>query len=165
VAVTVEAKADETFGPTVARTICDALERSLTNPRSRGVARVEALARALLRPRRQLQTGLLRYQLLTATAGSLAWAQQQQADIAVWVIHEFVSSKTNHASHVSNHAAYERFAERLVGNDETLCRSGPELCGPFIVRGTPLFDNPAPLLIGKLTTDRSENRAEQRQIR
>jgi Domain of unknown function (DUF6946) len=108
----------EPFGASVARTICDALERSLTNARSRGVDRVEALVKSLLRPieKGQLQTGLLQYQLLTAAAGSLAWAQETQADIAVLVIHEFITSK--------NRAAYERFAERLAGNNGSLCRSG-----------------------------------------
>lgn len=156
VAVTVEAKADEPFGGSVARTICDALERSLSNARSRGVERGQALVRALLRPieKGQMQTGLLQYQLLTAAAGSLAWARETQADIAVLVIHEFITSKTRDSYHVSNHAAYERFAERLGGNDASLCRSGHVLCGPFAVPGAPLFKAPVPLLMGKIRTDR-----------
>jgi hypothetical protein len=161
VAVTVEAKADEPFGASVARTICDALERSLTNPKSRGVARVEALVQSLLRPREkaQLQTGLLRYQLFTAVAGSLAWAQQQQADIAVLVVHEFRTDKTHPSAHVSNDASSRRFVERLAGTARNLCVDGPVLCGPFAVPGTPLFQNPVPLLIGKVTTDRREGRS------
>jgi hypothetical protein len=50
VAVTVEAKADEPFGSTVAGTICAALERRIENPRSRGVERVTDLVSALLPP-------------------------------------------------------------------------------------------------------------------
>jgi hypothetical protein len=72
IAVTVEAKADEPFGATVAETIADALERGLENPRSQGVARVVDIVRALVPPRGKghPHVGALRYQLLTATAGT-----------------------------------------------------------------------------------------------
>ena len=84
VAVTIEAKADEPFGTTVGQTIADALERAIENPRSRGVRRVEDLVRALLLPRSK---GLphvcdLRYQLLTAVAGTLAYAAKESASLA-----------------------------------------------------------------------------------
>jgi hypothetical protein len=161
VAVTIEAKADEPFGASVARTICDALERSITNPRSRGVERVQALVQSLLKPiqKGQLQTGLLRYQLLTAAAGSLAWARETQCELAVLVIHEFRTSKTRDGNSVSNQADYERFAERLAGDDSSLCRSGHVFCGPFTVPGNPLFESPVPLLIGKIMTDQGKQLA------
>lgn len=50
VAVTIEAKADEPFGATVAQTLSDALERGIQNPRSRRLRRIEDLVRALLSP-------------------------------------------------------------------------------------------------------------------
>jgi hypothetical protein len=155
VAATIEAKADETFGASVARTMCDALERSLTNSRSRGIARVETLVRALLRPRAgtQLQTGLLRYQLLTAVAGSLAWAEQQHADIAVLIVHEFITNQTHPSRHVSNEADFNCFLARLASGGSTPGAEGPVLHGPLVVPGAPLFENPVPLLIGKVTTD------------
>jgi hypothetical protein len=74
VAVTIEAKADEPFGTTVRDALADALERSVESPRSQGVQRVNDLVRALLPPRRKglPHVGDLRYQLLTAAAGTLA---------------------------------------------------------------------------------------------
>jgi hypothetical protein len=53
IVLTIEAKADETFGATVAKTAADALERGIRNPRSQGVRRVEDLVRALMPPRRK----------------------------------------------------------------------------------------------------------------
>jgi hypothetical protein len=163
VAVTVEAKADETFGASVARTICDALERSLTNPRSGGVARVESLVRAVLQPKDddQPQLGLLRYQLLTAAAGSLAWAQQLHAEIAVLVVHEFVTDKTHASKHVSNDVDFRSFVARVAGSRGTPPSDHSALLGPFVVPGAPLFENPVPLLIGKITTDRRKGPREQ----
>jgi len=51
VAITVEAKADETFDDTVAVVFDSALERLLATPRSGGVARVVELAQSILSPR------------------------------------------------------------------------------------------------------------------
>lgn len=55
IAITIEAKADEPFGATVAETFSNALERLIENPRSRGVRRIEDLAHALFgaRPKRR----------------------------------------------------------------------------------------------------------------
>lgn len=108
VAVTIEAKADEPFGATIGQTLADALERAIENPRSRGVRRVEDLVRALLPPRSK---GLphvcdLRYQLLTAVAGTLAYAAMEGASLAVLIVHEFLTDKTSDKRHAENAADY-----------------------------------------------------------
>lgn len=158
IAITIEAKADEPFGATVAETLSDALERLIENPRSRGVRRIEDLARALFGPRPKgcLGIGTLRYQLLTALAGTLAYASTEAADIAVLVIHEFKTTKTNNAHHSANARDLEAFLLRLEGAyaPADLRHSSHEFIGPFRVPGTPLFANPPSLLIGKLVTDR-----------
>ena len=46
--VAVEGKADESFGGTLGETFSAALERKLSSPNSKGVARIEQLAQALL---------------------------------------------------------------------------------------------------------------------
>ncbi len=48
IALTVEAKADETFGGTVPDALAAAIERKLLNERSRGVLRIEQLVEAIL---------------------------------------------------------------------------------------------------------------------
>lgn len=157
VAVTVEAKADEPFGATVSETIAAALERALENPASRGVRRVEDLVRALLGPHKkgQRHAGDLRYQLLTATAGSVAYAVAEDAPTAVLVVHEFVTPKTEDRLRARNADDYQAFLSRLGGltpveHDRSL------LVGPFVVPGSPLFDHAPPLFVGKIVTDRRE---------
>lgn len=155
VAVTVEAKADEPYGATIAKTMRDALERKISNPRSRGVERIADLVAALLPPWAKGAPKLdgLYYQLLTATAGSIGYAIEQSAPVAVLIVHEFMTSKTKDPKHDLNNRAYSAFIHRLRG------RPVPDsemngLLGPFTVPGTPLFDRPPALLIGKITTNR-----------
>lgn len=154
-AVTVEAKADETFGGTVSETLSAGLERLLENPRSQGVQRVVGLVRALFlqRTKGQAKVSSLRYQLLTAAAGTLAYAVDQKADAAVLVVHEFVTSKTQDRRHAKNAADYGLFLARLAGNATSLTDEA-RLQGPFLVPGAPLFENVPPLFVGKITTHR-----------
>ena len=117
VVVTIEAKADEPFGATIAQTLADALERGIHNARSRGVRRVEDLVRGLLPSRTKglPHVGVLRYQLLTAVAGTLAYAAMEEASLAVLIIHEFVTDKTRDKRHAKNAEDYNRFLHRFTG--------------------------------------------------
>jgi hypothetical protein len=157
VAVTVEAKADEPFSTTVVQILAAALERGVRNPSSRGVRRVEALVRALFFPRRNGEPpiGTLRYQLLTAAAGTLAYAAEQRAPTAVLVVYEFITHKTTATRHAKNHEDYRLFLHRLGGRDPSE-QEALSLLGPFSVPGAPLFPKPAKLLIGKVVTDRHQ---------
>ncbi len=162
VAVTVEAKADEPYGSTIARTVCDALERRIVNPRSKGVERIIDLTTALLPARHKGLPRLdgLYYQLLTAVAGTLAYALTNQAHLAVLIVHDFFTSKTDDAKHRINAQAYNDFVRRLHGGT-LLDVELQGLMGPFVVAGAPLFSDPPPLLIGKITTDRRSDTAPQ----
>jgi hypothetical protein len=155
IAVTVEAKADEAFGGTVAETLAAALERSVKNPKSRGMRRVECLVKALFTPRAKGMSTIanLRYQLLTATAGTLAYALQQKAPRAVLVVHEFVTTRTLDERHAMNAADYDAFLGRLSGR-VALGVKQPGLLGPFAVPGAPLFENVPQLFVGKVITRR-----------
>jgi len=158
VAITIEAKADEPFGATVAETFSDALERIVENPRSRGIQRIEDLTRALfgVRLKEQPKVGALRYQLLTAVAGTLAYAVAEGAGLAVLVLHEFKTRKTSDPLHEANARDLDAFLLRLGGlrSASDVFENSCELVGPFTVPGTPLFEKPPPLLIGKIVTDR-----------
>ena len=155
VAVTIEAKADEPFSGTVAETLSAALERLVRNPRSKGVARVVGLSRALFHPAAEGQPKIatLRYQLMTATAATLAYASRHGASLAVLVIHEFVTPKTRDTRHVFNAADYRSFLSRLSGRPQPESQEGG-LVGPLILPGAPLFEGVCPLLIGKVVTGR-----------
>ena len=155
VAITIEAKADEPFGETVSAALASALERGIENPRSNGVRRIEGLAQALFPPKKkgQPRVGDLRYQLLTAVAGTLAFADAQGASIAVLVIHEFVTDQTTADNHLRNGGDYNEFLVRL--SEHPLPEvAGADLAGPFLIPGGELFPGGRALFIGKITTDR-----------
>lgn len=148
----VEAKADEPFSQTVAEALNAALERSVANPNSRGVPRIEQLVRALLLPplvSRAPDIASLRYQLFTACAGVLAEAARQNCSRVVMLVHEFITPKTSDARHAANARDLDRFVARLSrGTDDSV--SAGDLRGPYVVPGMPLFQNPAALFIGKV---------------
>jgi hypothetical protein len=152
VAVTVEAKADEPFGDTVGNTLVTALNRFDENPRSRGIDRIQGLVTSLFGRRQPSQKRVadLRYQLLTAVAGSVAYAIANRAELAVLVIHEFKTDKTSDRRHANNEADYRNLLTRMSAEPAI-----PEgLIGPFSIPGMPLFSDPPPLLIGKISTNR-----------
>jgi hypothetical protein len=154
VAITVEGKADETFGQLVGDVLADAIDRGMSG-RSHGVQRVEVLVSSLLSPRhtdlrRIPRVGILRYQLLTAAAGTLAFAEQIRASRAVLLVHEFASSETDDKLHRRNDRDLRNFVRRLSAG--TVREVPPDvLAGPFRVPERPLFSAPAELYIGKVT--------------
>ena len=153
VAVTIEAKADEPFGATIAQTLADALERGIHNARSRGVRRVEDLVRGLLPSRTKglPHLGVLRYQLLTAAAGTLAYAAMEGASLAVLIVHEFVTDKTSDKRHAKNAEDYNRFLHRFTGKAIS-SDAAHELVGPVALPDASPFRG-VPLLIGKVVSN------------
>jgi hypothetical protein len=152
IAVTVEAKAGETFGETVADALVDGLESKVATPTSAKLARIEDLARALLppRPRGMPKIGPMRYQLLTAVAGTLAHATQLKATRAVMIVHQFDTARTTAAMHVESMSDLQAFLRRLAGDEDLVIQDGV-LLGPFLVPGRPLFMEPAELYVGTVT--------------
>jgi hypothetical protein len=94
---------------------------------------------------------VLRYQLLTAAAGTLAYAALEDASLAVLIVHEFITEKTQDDRHVQNAADYGRFLHRLGGKPVT----ENETClllGPFVPLDASPFGQRT-LLIGKIVTN------------
>ncbi len=150
IAVTVEAKADEPFDELVSTAFATALETLLKNPRSGKVDRIVELGQSLFHPSTANEplVALLRYQLLTATAGTLAHAVSIGADRAVLIVHEFVTSKTSAKLLAENHADLSQFVARLSAGSVAAVESGV-LYGPFVLPGEPLFEKPAAFYVGK----------------
>ncbi len=150
VAITVEAKADEPFDVPVAKAFSKALESLLESPASAGVVRIVHLAESLFRvkERGHSQIGKLGYQLLTATAGTLAHAAAIGAEKAVLVVHEFVTIETSVKKHAANHADLTAFVKRISRGAVPTLESG-RLYGPVVVPGNPLFGRPAAFYVGK----------------
>lgn len=143
----IEAKADETYGETVAKAFAAALERRIKNPRSNGIARIDLLAGSFLRPRAEgaPKTANLRYQLLTACAGAVAEAERRKCSRAVMLVHEFVTSATTDAKHARNASDLAAFLSRLSGECCDAVVNG-QLYGPF-----PFSAAGIQLFVGKVT--------------
>lgn len=111
-----EGKADESFGGTVQGAIRAAAKRRAANPRSRGVERITDLCRSLFGTTvdEEPELGSLRYQLLTATAGTLAAAHAAGARRAVLLVHEFRSAHTHSTKLASNEKDLDFFIARLT---------------------------------------------------
>ena len=152
--IAVEAKADEPFGHTVEKTLCQARKRKAENPTSRGVDRVEQLAESILGvPGHRLpEVGKLRYQLLTASAAALAEAQRRYARRAVVVIHEFKTGRTTDQRHLENEEDLNAFVRRLSDGAVTTVAEGT-VRGPFELPGHPLIGSPIRFYIGKAVRD------------
>lgn len=150
-AITVEAKADEPFAQLVSDTLADALDRVLERGHGGGIDRVRDLATALLPPHRRglPPLRLLRYQLLTAVAGGLAWAKQLEAPRALLVIHEFQTNQTSSRNLQRNVQDLDTFVARLTGGEALKVTAG-SVIGPIRVPGDPLFDKPADLYLAKI---------------
>jgi hypothetical protein len=149
-AISIEAKADEPFDRTVQEIVADTVDKVAHGVRSRLNIRVEKLAASLLPAYRGglPRLGDLRYQLLTATAGALAYAAIEEADCAVLIIHEFITNRTTDENHKVNSHDLNVFVRRLTNGDEREVTEG-KLIGPLKVPGIPLFTTPIPLYIGK----------------
>ena len=70
--------------------------------------------------------------------------------MAVLIVHEFMTEKTSDAKHAANATDYFDFVNRLAGSASV---TGSALLSSFRVPGSPLFEDPPPLIVGKLVTD------------
>ena len=159
--LSVEAKADEPFGDTVAETLGDAAERTLNNPRSGALRRVRQLLAALLPPQPKIapgqpapekyaKAGSLRYQLLTGAAGAISAAVKAGCERAVFLVQQFESVETDPARVARNAAALDGFMHRVSSGRVSSVDSG-SVYGPLAVPGLPLFSGRLPVLyVGKV---------------
>lgn len=153
VAVTVECKADEKFGETLHKQYGKAEKAKKQNPASRAVDRIENLCKGLFGIETDLldEVASLRYQLLTATAGTLAYANEEGASVAVLLVHVFKTHATSDDKLLRNDTDYTEFLRRLHKTDPEAGKSG-DLEGPFHLPGNDLYKDPVPLYVGKVVT-------------
>ncbi len=138
IVVAIEAKADESFGPTIQGAWAAAEKRLDANPRSRGIARLKQLLDGVLGVAMQDReaVGHLRYQLLTATAALLAGPADDGPVRRVLLVHEFVTDQTTDQRHAANNEDLAAFVSILSGGREEQVEPG-QLVGPFEVPGGP----------------------------
>jgi hypothetical protein len=152
VAISIEAKAKEPFDGTVYEKLAAALKRIAREQPSNFPSRVHQLGRALFQPHKpgDPPLGEIRYQLLAATAGALAFANQAEASAAVLVIHEFGDLDLTEAEK-QNAADLDVFVKRLSGGQISKVSTGV-FHGPINVPGAAMIPGNVPLWVGKIRT-------------
>ena len=149
-AISIEAKADETFGRTVGQEL-DALRRARHAGKRRNSnirSRIEGLGKALFDLQSVKPISGIRYQLMHGVAAALAAAHQRKASAAAFVVHEFVTDATHDREHESNAKAFQSFVTLLARCEAIIVTAG-RLLGPFKVPGNERVPEYMPLYIGK----------------
>jgi hypothetical protein len=108
VAISIESKVDESFGPTVSERWVEIQNRLDKGENSNGHQRILGLFKQLLPGKTLAQVPNLRYQLLTGIAGALAEAVHQKTDQAVFLIQTF-SQFANPIKHAQNQKDLDDF--------------------------------------------------------
>jgi hypothetical protein len=134
VVIGVEAKADEPFDEPLDAWVTRARARS---ERSRAPERLDRLTTAFFGTTLEEDPLLapLRYQLLSALAGTLADAREQDATRAVLLVHEFETPWTDGDLHRRNAEALEAFVGRLMPGVERVAEDSAWIAGPLAVAG------------------------------
>lgn len=142
--VAIEAKADEPFGSVLADQYRCARAAQAKNPRSKAVARIDKLLDRFAVEPTENNMAQLRYQLLTATAAVLLETKRRAAELAVLLVHEFVTPSTVAEKRARNDDDLQKFLAIALKHP---VRIGPgEIAGPI-----PVNDAPA-LYVGKART-------------
>jgi hypothetical protein len=142
VVISIEAKADETFGPTIR-------ERRRNNSSNSNVdKRIAHLSKALIS---EDNFEHLRYQLLHGIGGTLIEAKKQGADFAIFVVHEFLSKEINLNKHTLNTNDLNEFVSCLI-KEQAILDYGC-LVGPIFVPGGKDISSDIPLYVGKINTE------------
>lgn len=138
----VEAKADEPFGDTIGENCAKALQRSdATGAVRRARALLQVAFGAEAAPDRD-PWKFLRYQLLTAIAGTALQARMDGATRAALVIHEFQGSQTDRARLERNAADLQAFLANLNDGKPVKLSEGC-FVGPWAIRTGPATTPPS----------------------
>jgi hypothetical protein len=147
----IEAKADESFGDTLADYVRKALARP-TKTRTKAPERLELLGEGLFgRQDIAKKRPDLMYQLLSGTAGTLIEAKKQTARQVIFLVHEFKKGKPT-PKMAQNRKSLNRFVREL-GAKPAAAGSTGWLVGPIKVPGGEFIPGDIPLYIGLLTTE------------
>jgi hypothetical protein len=167
VTICIEAKADESFGGTVAEELTNARRRPVT----KFPERLDWLTRSLLgipafidEQRRVLSEIIsgLHYQLFSAIGGTLLEAHLQRATMAIFVVHEFRTTATDDSKLQANANALNSFLRLLIAANMaygTQPLHNGQMLGPISIierptGGAAMLPFHIPLFIGKIRTDR-----------
>jgi hypothetical protein len=145
------AKGDEPFGAYVSDELVAAARRVAREVPATSFERITRLAGALLPARvgGEPHLGELRYQLLTATAGAVAYATERGAKRAVVMVHEFRTHETDDSLLMDNQRDLDRLMQRIT-NSETTAVPINQLIGPVTIPGNEFISPDVELFVGKV---------------
>lgn len=129
VVISIESKADEPFGDSIDKRIKAAENTKNKNDNSRALERIEDLRLALFRELNDNQLDL-RYQLLTALAGTIAEAKIKSANTAFFLVQTFVSDEINIEKHNQNQSDLNNFLNVFIKDKHSKIENN-EVLGPF----------------------------------
>jgi len=139
--LSIEAKADESFGKTLTEQRLEAEATLAEKPKSQQLSRRNELEKRLLSDT-TFSPNRVYYRLLTATAGAIEKAKRIEARHSILLIHEFVTNRTQANKRMRNHEVLNYFTSLLSGREIDLAEN--TLIDPidvaYISKGeTPLF--------------------------
>ena len=148
-----EGKVNETFGQTVREYRAAAEKKREANKPTNAPERLDSLLAALAGAERVSAPELadLRYQLFSATAGTLAAANDHEASRAVFVVHELQTAVADAAAQAENANSLADFVEVALGLPRP---DGDEwLVGPSKAKaGSDRIPGDVELWVGRFTT-------------
>lgn len=145
--ISVESKVDEPFDVTVEERREAAMASLIKNPRSKAQARVNNLLDAIfVKP--DFKHEALRYQLLTAIAGTLAEAKKQEAKKAIFLVQTFISNNMKSKLHRQNQLDFDYLIKLLTNGNQEIIHDG-DLVGPFTFPGNDFIPGDVELWVGK----------------
>ncbi len=127
VVISIESKVDEPFGDSVKKAIDAAKIAKEKNSNSKALERIEELRKNLFGELNDNQLDL-RYQLLTAVAGTIAEAKKQEAKSAFFLVQTFVEKEND--KHRQNKNDLDRFI-KVFTNLKHSNIDNNEVLGPF----------------------------------
>lgn len=145
--ISVESKVDEPFDLTVEGRREAAMADIFKNPRSKAQYRINDLLEAIfVKPNAKHEE--LRYQLLTAIAGTLAEAKKQDAKKAIFLVQTFISNNMKSKLHRQNQMDFDYLIKLLTSGKQEIIHDG-DLVGPFTFPGNEFIPGDVELWVGK----------------
>lgn len=132
IVISIESKVDETFGGTISETIARAEKNQKENPNSKGLLRIEELRQTIFGKIDENQLDL-RYQLLTAVAGTIAEAKKRNSKTSILLIQTFVSEEINKKKYKQNQDDLNVFIN-IFSNSDIKQIPENQLIGPFQIK-------------------------------
>ncbi|MCG1023463.1 DUF6946 family protein [Sutcliffiella horikoshii] len=140
--ISIEAKADESYGKVVGEYL------KTVSARSNVPNRIEQLTSSILGTN---SSNHLRYQLLHAIAGTLIEAREFGAKQAIFLVHEFHSNETNDRNIARNNHDLNAFLSELF--EQPINLEPNLLLGPVAVNGGEFLPVDIPLYVGRVVRE------------